>query len=52
LLVSRPRERPRHRAEGAGGLGLHAVRIAKLMGAHPIIAVDVRAVQCAAPRTE
>jgi 2-desacetyl-2-hydroxyethyl bacteriochlorophyllide A dehydrogenase len=31
---------------GAGGLGLHAVQIAKLMGAHPIIAVDVRATQC------
>jgi 2-desacetyl-2-hydroxyethyl bacteriochlorophyllide A dehydrogenase len=31
---------------GAGGLGLHAVQIAKLMGAHPIVAVDVRAVQC------
>jgi 2-desacetyl-2-hydroxyethyl bacteriochlorophyllide A dehydrogenase len=32
---------------GAGGLGLHAVQIAKLMGAHPVIAVDVRAAQCA-----
>ncbi len=32
---------------GAGGLGLHAVQIAKLMGAYPVIAVDVRAAQCA-----
>lgn len=32
---------------GAGGLGLHAVQIAKLMGAYPVIAVDVRASQCA-----
>ena len=31
---------------GAGGLGLHAVQIAKLMGAYPVIAVDVRAAQC------
>jgi 2-desacetyl-2-hydroxyethyl bacteriochlorophyllide A dehydrogenase len=31
---------------GAGGLGLHAVQIAKLMGAYPVIAVDVRASQC------
>jgi len=30
---------------GAGGLGLHAVQIAKLMGAYPVIAVDVRAAQ-------
>ena len=32
---------------GAGGLGLHAVQIAKLMGAYPVIAVDVREAQCA-----
>lgn len=30
---------------GAGGLGLHGVQIAKLMGAYPVIAVDVRAGQ-------
>jgi 2-desacetyl-2-hydroxyethyl bacteriochlorophyllide A dehydrogenase len=30
---------------GAGGLGLHAVQIAKLTGASPVIAVDTRAVQ-------
>ena len=31
---------------GVGGLGLHAVQIARLLGASPIIAVDTRAVQC------
>ncbi|MDT7590297.1 MAG: hypothetical protein QOE32_7847 [Pseudonocardiales bacterium] len=31
---------------GVGGLGLHAVQLAKLIGASPIIAVDVRPVQC------
>ncbi|MGY1619740.1 zinc-binding dehydrogenase [Geodermatophilus sp. SYSU D00691] len=30
---------------GVGGLGLHAVQIAKLAGAAPVIAVDARAVQ-------
>jgi 2-desacetyl-2-hydroxyethyl bacteriochlorophyllide A dehydrogenase len=31
---------------GTGGLGLHAVQIAKLIGASPVIAIDVRSVQC------
>jgi 2-desacetyl-2-hydroxyethyl bacteriochlorophyllide A dehydrogenase len=30
---------------GVGGLGLHAVQIAKLLGAYPIIAIDQRPVQ-------
>jgi 2-desacetyl-2-hydroxyethyl bacteriochlorophyllide A dehydrogenase len=32
---------------GVGGLGLHAVQIAKLAGASPVIAVDTRAAQLA-----
>lgn len=35
---------------GVGGLGLHAVQIAKLAGASPVIAVDTRAAQLARAR--
>jgi 2-desacetyl-2-hydroxyethyl bacteriochlorophyllide A dehydrogenase len=35
---------------GVGGLGLHAVQIAKLAGAAPVIAIDTRAAQLARAR--